>query len=416
MMGMGKLGWPVALAIAEKHDVVGYDLSDSAKSILSSRKYPHRETGAQERLEQTTLRLVDTVEEAVAHADVLFVAVQTPHGPLYEGVTRLPETRADFDSSFLRACVASISAAASAQEKKVIVAVISTVLPGTVDREIKPVLNEWTGLVYNPSFIAQSTAIDDYLNPEFVLLGVDDIEAAEVMHEFYGTITTAEVREMSVKSAELCKVAYNVFLGVKITVANAVMQVAHEVGADCDDVTDALAKATSRVVSPRYMRGGMGDGGPCHARDAIALSWLSRELSMGYDFFGDMMETREAQTEWLAHLVVAEAKKRGLQGVVVLGKAYKAGTNLTIGSCATLLVNILSEHAWVQAGHPVVQWDPHVDEVRVFSEAAAFVVATDHPEFYEMAFPSGSVVVDPWGRMKDISHVRVVRVGRCASI
>lgn len=453
-VGMGKLGFPCALAAADRgNDVVGYDVSPQAREILESRKYPHREEGAQALLEETSLRIVDRVDDAVEHADIVFVAVQTPHRPEFEGLTCMPEERADFDYAALRQAVSAVAEAAERQRKHVTVVVISTALPGTCRREVYPLLNDYTGFVYNPFFIAMGTTIADYLNPEFVLLGWDRelpanqrFNSLERVREFYrelhgrSSISLEEaIRRaaesakqdvplvsvhlrlggtphavMSVPSAELTKVAYNVFLGVKIVSANSVMEIAHKVGADVDDVTRALSLAVDRVASAKYMRGGMGDGGGCHPRDQIALSWLAREHDLSYDLFGSMILAREAQTEWLAELCVDAAVARGREDrplpVVVLGRAYKRGTNLTLGSPAILLKNILDEYA--PSGLRVDQWDPHVDAPREFDERAVFVVGTDHDEFFRMLFPAGSVVIDPWGKMPDISGVEVVRVGR----
>jgi UDPglucose 6-dehydrogenase len=173
--GLGKLGFPIALSLAKRHDVVGYDVSPAAKEILTSRKYPHREIGAQELLETTALRIVDTVDELVTHSDVCFVIVQTPHRPEFEGVTRLPKERADFDYTYLREAVSDVAETAKKLAKQLIVVIMSTVLPGTIDREIKPLLNEYTSLVYNPAFPAMGTAVDDYESPEFVLIGADGL-------------------------------------------------------------------------------------------------------------------------------------------------------------------------------------------------------------------------------------------------
>lgn len=415
--GVGKLGAPLALVAARHHDVLGYDPMPAAKEILRTRRYPHRELKAQEYLDTTTLRIADTIDEVVAHAEVLFVVIQTPHAPLYEGVTRLPETRVDFDYSFLKAGVSEIARATAAQRKRLVVAVMSTVLPGTVERELKPLLNEYTTLVYCPAFPAMGQAIPDFEEPEFVLLGVEDREAADKVREYYAAITSAPVVEMSIASAEACKCFYNSFITGKITLANAWMEICERTGANVDDVTRALSMATDRVVSPKYMRGGLGDAGGCHPRDGIALSWLSRELGMSYDVFGMLMEIREKQTQWLADLCDERAHATGFP-VVVLGKAYKAETNLTVGSCATLLVNILGERSRSdqRADSPlhVIQWDPHVDvEVpREVGAPAVFIVATDHREFYEMDFSPGSVVLDPWGKMADRPEVEVVRIGR----
>lgn len=439
--GMGKLGFPCALAAASRgHDVVGFDESRSPYDIMASRKYPHREEQAQQLLETSTLRMVTSVAELVAHAELVFVAVQTPHRAEFEGLTRMPEHRADFDYTALRHAVSALALAAREQKKPTTIAVISTALPGTCRREIYPLLNEYTGFIYNPFFIAMGTTIPDYLKPEYVLLGydqeVDKVDSLERVRSFYndlhgvgligertptGYVLRPAPRQqvMSVPSAELCKVAYNVFLGLKIVAANSVMEIAHKIpGTNCDDVTNALSLATDRVVSPKYMRGGMGDGGGCHPRDQIALAWLAEELDLSYDLFGAMVKAREAQTEFLADLCDVEARKAGGLPIVILGKAYKKGTNLTYGSPAILLKNILDEFGLVST-----QWDPHVDGWRsdgdlqftqhnVLGAPRLFVIATDHDEFFEMLFPPGSVVIDPWGKMADREGCKVVRIGR----
>lgn len=466
MIGVGKLGYPVAMAWALAHDIVGFDLSPAAYEIMRTRKYPHREERAQEMLERTTFRMVDSYADAVAHADVVFVAVQTPHKPEYEGLNRMPEERADFDYGALVTAVRAVAHEALVQKKRITVVVISTCLPGTCDREVRPLLNEYTGFVYAPMFIAMGTTIADALNPEFVLLGCNDRSSVdlELVRQFFREVhgqlesvtesTGSNVFHngewkspqpsqtkrykmiphavMSVASAELCKVFYNVFLGQKINMANAAMEIAHKVGANIDDVTDALALATDRVVSPKYMRGGMGDGGGCHPRDQIALSWLAERLDLSHDVFGDMIKARERQTEWLADLAENESRE-GKLPIVILGKAYKKGTNLTLGSPAILLKNILDERPHLQ----VNQWDPHVDGYerafrwfvdwtdewrekppKMLGAPRIYIIATDHDEFFDMKFnvrtdtEGQSVVIDPWGKMKDQDGVKVIRVGR----
>lgn len=407
-IGLGKLGLPVALSVARHHDVVGYDVSTAPAKILAAREYPHRELKAQDYLADTALRLASTVAEVVAHAEIVFVLVQTPHDPAFEGTQRLPADRRDFDYQYLAAAVREIVAAAEAQQKDLVLAVMSTVLPGTMAREIQPLLSPRTRLVYNPAFPAMGTAIPDFEAPEFVLLGVEDPGAAAIVRAFYESMITAPIVEMSVASAEATKVFYNSFISAKIALANAWMEVCHRLGANVDDVSRALCLATVRILSPKYMRGGMGDAGGCHPRDNIALSWLSRELGMGYDLFGDLMRIRERQAEWLAGLCMQHASRRGLP-LLVLGKAYKSETNLTVGSCATLLCNILGESVM-----DVQQYDPHIDPPRTFTGPAAFVIGTDHAAFYDgrTVYPPGSVILDPWGKMPDVAGVEVVRVGR----
>lgn len=335
-VGLGKLGLPVALAIeAAGHEVRGWDVSPEVLKILITRQLPYREEGAQALLHGTKIE-VNPPEALAGWADLIFVAVQTPHQPKYEGVTRLPDTRANFDYEHLIAALQSVDGA------RCPVVVISTVLPGTLD------LIGATHVLYNPFFIAMGTTIPDFRQPEFVLVGTDGA-VPQPLIDFYKTIHDRPVFVTTIKTAELTKVAYNTFIGLKIAFANTMMELCEKTGADVDDLVDALSLADRRIVSTAYMRGGMGDGGGCHPRDNIALSWLARKVGLSYDLFHALMECRERQTDWLADLIP--------DGTEVMGKAYKPETNLTVGSPAALLGNILQE-----SGVVFTHTDPYVEE------------------------------------------------------
>ena len=329
--GLGKLGLPCALAVESVgHEVKGFDPSPEVERILVSKNLPYREEQAQELLKESSIVLV-APEELAQWADLVFVAVQTPHQPQYEGATSLPKDRADFDYSWLKEAVTSVA------DAKLII-VISTVLPGTMDGIFEAGLCDPQKTLYNPFFIAMGTTIPDFRNPEFVLVGTDHAHPGP-LRDLYATIHDRPLFITTVKTAELTKVAYNTFIGLKIAFANTMMEICEKTGADVDDLVDALSLATDRVVSPAYMRGGMGDGGGCHPRDNIALSWLARELDLSYDLFEALMVCREQQTEWLARLARQEQKP-----IVIRGKAYKPETNLTVGSPALLLGSLLEDH------------------------------------------------------------------------
>lgn len=414
-VGLGKLGMPVALAISMKgHDVMGYDI-DADK--MRKDRFPHREVGPDgepsiEPLLQASSIRFGALAEVVAHAEIIFVAVQTPHEPRYEGVTRLPDERVDFNYSHLRAAVASLAAAIAAAQKDMIVIIISTVLPGTTRRELLPVINPHVKLCYNPFFIAMGTTMRDFLNPEFVLFGVRDREAATTAKQFYTTLHHRPLYETTVENAELIKVAYNTYISMKICFANTLMEICHKIpGCDVDAVTGGLALATDRLLSARYTRGGMGDGGGCHPRDNIALSWLARELDLSYDWFEHLMLCRERQTEWLADLIEEHHRKGGFphRRVGIYGTSFKAGTSLTVGSPAILLANILRERDL-----EVHLYDPYVDAGACpFSWAGVYLVGTNHKEFQRPSWevPLGSVVIDPWRCIMPRPGLQVIPVG-----
>jgi UDPglucose 6-dehydrogenase len=408
-IGLGKLGLPLALAIESKgHTVGGYDPNLKVMDILRTRKLPYIEEGAQDLLDKTKLRYFSTPEKMVdsLDPDLAFVAVQTPHDPEFEGTTPLTKERKDFDYSYLvQACQDLADAGGSFP-----VAIISTALPGTIERLCVPILGA-DRVVYNPSFIAMGTAVQDFLNPEFVLLGVDRKEPAEVVKQFYRqtlpqALTHGFIQEMSIASAELTKVAYNTFIGLKIVFANHLAEVSEAVGADVDQVCDALAHADRRLISPAYMRAGMGDAGGCHPRDNIALSWLAGKIHESYDLPGEMMKARELQSLKLANLISRKHYATSLP-VVICGKAYKKGTNLTIGSAATLLANQLEG-----MGVPFVHLDPVVDpkETIPLNYPMLYVLATNHDLFAEMAFPRDSIVIDPWGYVPKRNRARITYI------
>ena len=416
VIGLGKLGMPVALAMSLKgHDVMGYDI---APERMQKDHFPHQEIGpAGEPSIEPLLRASQIkfgrIGDVVRHAEIIFVAVQTPHEPRYEGVTRLEPERVDFDYRHLRAAFGDLAEAVRANGEDKIVVVISTVLPGTLQREILPLLNHHVKLCYNPFFIAMGTTIRDFLHPEFVLFGVRDLLATQKAKAFYATLHDKPFYETSIENAELIKVAYNTFISMKVCYANVLMEICHKTpGCDVDAVTAGLALGTERLLSPRYMRGGMGDGGGCHPRDNIALSWLARELDLSYDWFENIMLCREKQTDWLADLIMEHHRRRGFtdKRVGIYGRSFKAGTNLTVGSPATLLANILMERNF-----EVNMYDPHIDQGPCpFNSPGVYFVATCHQEFAQpgFRFPPGSTVLDPWRYIPAQDGVEIISIGQ----
>jgi len=414
MIGLGKLGYPCAVAMqAMGHSVMGFDTNPEA---MSNGPKPYMETGPDgvrpfnEWAKDFPIRF-GTPQQVVDHSDIIFVAVQTPHqDSRYGGSEMLPATRADFDYSYLKSALMMLAPCIS---KPKIVVVVSTVLPGTFDRELRPIieLNQNIKLCYNPFFIAMGTAVRDFLNPKFVLFGVYDDLALHVAELFYQTITNAPFCRMSIPSAEAVKVFYNTFITQKIVFANAVMEVCHKVpGCDVDDVQSTLKLATRRLISPAYMEGGMGDGGGCHPRDNIALSWLARKLDMeGRDIFEGVMMARQWQTEWFADLMCEYDLPKA-----ILGYAFKAGTNITAGSPALLLANLLRDRSV-----SVELYDPYIDAGpdEMLDWPHVYLIGTKHPEFPSQDFPAGSVVIDPWRYIPDKDRVTVIRlgVGMCRS-
>ena len=405
-LGLGKLGLATALAVESRgHRVLGCDPAPEVADIIGSRRAPYREEGVAQALAHTRLELV-TEAELVRRCELLFVAIQTPHAPEYEGTTRMPAEPVDFDYSYLVRGVGRIADEIERAGRQRILALVSTVLPGTMRRLVLPLAGEHARVCYNPSFIAMGTTMHDFLHPEFVLLGADDRGAASTLQDFYASIHAAPIHLTGIENAELIKVLYNTYISTKIAFANTAMELCHGIpGADVDDVIAGLCLGSERIVSARYMRGGMGDGGGCHPRDNLALRHLSRELGASYDWFAAVMGQRERQTEWLATLIERHAAGRDIW---ILGKAFKEGSNLTLGSPAVLLRNLLRER-----GREVSMWDPHVgdDPPPPGDRPLCYFVGTRHAEFRSFPFAEGSVVLDPWRYVLPRPGVELIRIG-----
>jgi UDPglucose 6-dehydrogenase len=399
-VGLGKLGLPCALAMAKAgHTVCGTDVNKDVRGYLEKKAIPYQEEGVPELLESgVTVTWHDTIEQVARDANLIFVAVQTPHKPECEGIEPFDGQPQDFFYGFLEAAVKELVRVIT---RPTVVVIVSTVLPGTTRRLLLPHVahNQDVHLIYSPCFIAMGTTVHDWTHPEFVLAGGGDGLARWMLKDAHQKMHGAPVLSMSIESAELTKMVYNAAIGMKISLANTVMEMCDKLGANCDDVSTALSQATDRIVSSRYMRGGMGDGGGCHPRDQIALSHLAKELRLSTDPFGWLVEAREKQTQWLADVVTYYAELLKLP-VLVCGPEYKKNTNLEIGSPSKLLFNLMKHRltvSWAKCSH---------------LQKGIYVIGCNHDEYKTWKFPVGSVVIDPWGMIDDQPGVMVYRVGR----
>lgn len=401
--GTGKLGLPVALAIESRgHEVIGYDVSDAPYEYIENRAIPYQEEGLQPLLDQTGVEMTRSLGKLVLHSDILFLPVQTPHEPRFEGTTRLPEDRADFDYTWIKKAVSAVSKLSRDLGKRTTLAVISTCLPGTFEKEIKPLLTDNVDYVYTPQFIAMGTVLEDYLNPEFNLIGVESEEAADQLERFYATINNAPNIRTDITTAEGIKVSYNTWITAKTVIANAWGEMAEKTGMNFDDIKKAWDTSGKRLWSPRYTNAGMSDGGGCHPRDNIALSWLAKEVGMSHNVWEDLMEAREDYEQYHANLAHEASVEHELP-LVLLGKSFKPETKIETGSPAVLMSNLLKDR-----GIP----HQHYEDLDGIPQKAVYFIATQHDRYKDMTFPQGSVVIDPFGFIEDQPGITVKRLGR----
>ena len=361
-IGLGKLGMPCAEAISDKgFHVTGYDIVPKSSNKITM-KY--------------------TLKELVEDRDIVFVATPTPHEEGYDG--RTPTSHLPVKDFNYEAVIKVLSKCNQHMNNKQTLVLISTVLPGTTRREFAPLISN-TSLIYNPYLIAMGTVAWDMINPEMIMIGTkngltgSDCKArSELLESFYNVVCDNMPRmEFGTwEEVEAMKIFYNTFISNKVALVNMIQDVAHRMGnMDVDTVTQALAKSTQRIVSPAYMKAGMGDGGACHPRDNIALRWLAKELDLGYDMFETIMTAREQQAENMAKAILEHGNT-----IWFSSDSYKAGTQLVDGSSSLLLQHYVTKHG----GQIVNGVDTPVE-----------VIVRVH-ESDEITADDKTIIFDPW--------------------
>jgi UDPglucose 6-dehydrogenase len=388
-----------AEVMAREHIVTGYDIYSRQSSKI---------------------KISDNLRGAVTGQDVVFVAVQTPHDAEYDGsqpIAHLPNR--DFDYTVVKDVLQKVSAWTAPDT---LVVLISTVLPGTVRRELAPLIT--TGrFVYNPYLIAMGSVDWDMVNPEMIIIGTEDGSLtgdAKQLIDFYKPLMRNNPRyEIGTwDEAECIKVFYNTFISAKIGLVNMIQDVAVKQGnINVDVVTGALAKSHMRIMGPKYMTAGMGDAGPCHPRDNIALRYLAESLDLGYDLFDAIMTARERQARNLANELVKLSSDHSLP-IFIHGKSYKPGVSYCDGSYSLLVAHYIQEQ-----GQPVTYIDPLTEEPNPEQAYGVILMAHDRQITYGYSgaqgiqplycqIESGSVVVDPWRKFTTSdSTIKVIHYG-----
>lgn len=393
MIGCGKLGLECAQVMANKHDVIGYDVCD---------------------VDPTNFNMVNTIEEATVNRDIIFIAVPTPHHPDYDGrkpITHLPPQ--NFDYGIVEDVLREINKYAT---KEQLVVLISTVLPGTTREHFIDLIPN-ARFIYNPYLIAMGSVAWDMVNPEMVIIGTETGDMtgdANELINFYETILENNPRyEVGTwDECEAIKIFYNTFISAKIGLVNMVQDVALRLGnMNVDVVTGALARSTQRITGPKYMTAGMGDGGACHPRDNIALRWLSNKLSLGYDLFGTIMESREIQAKNMADYL-----RQFDLPIVIVGKAYKPEVEYLDGSPSLLVASYIYDRECYYYDPILKEYPPENLGPAVYLLAhSAEITYVDAPHIvrteYDIQPANDSIIVDPWRKQEYIPGCTVIHYG-----
>ena len=380
IFGAGYVGLVTGACFAELgHDVVVRDVVPERIEALRGGEVPIYEPGLADVLRRNRERLTFTLDavEAVSGAEFLFIAVGTP-----------PTPSGDADLSAVWTVIDELPT-----DVEAIVVMKSTVPVGTGDR-VREALDarglDAVGYVSNPEFLAEGTAVHDFMNPDRVVVGAFADEDADAVGRLHAPLN-APIVVMDVPSAEMVKLAANAFLATRISFINEIANVCERVGADVEDV--ARGVGLDHRLGPHFLRAGIGFGGSCFPKDVSFLKLLAGNSGYHFQLVNAVMEVNDLQRRRVIQKL--ERFLGPLRGttIALLGLAFKPHTDDMREAPSVVIANrLLAEGAHVRGWDPIAKPE-NVLPPQVVLAASPLEAARD---------ADAAVIVTEWPELKDI--------------
>ena len=357
VIGLGYVGSVSAACLANAgHRVLGADPNEAKVSPINDGRSPVTEQGLDELVSAEVaagrLQATSDTAEAVAQAEISLVCVGTPSRP--DG---------SLDLTGIERVCGEIGAGLARRQGYHVVVFRSTVLPGTTRNFIRPRLEAASGktagrefgLVYNPEFLRESTAIWDYENPPRTMIGEDDEISGELAASLYAEVNAPLIRT-SFETAEMVKYADNAWHALKVAYGNEIGNLCKALEIDSHEVMELFCQDTKLNLSPAYLRPGFAFGGSCLPKDLRALLSRARGLGLDLPLMDSILPSNARQIERGVDLIASKGRRR----IGVLGLSFKAGTDDLRESPLVTLVGKLLER-----GLDVRVYDPSLDLSRL---------------------------------------------------
>jgi UDPglucose 6-dehydrogenase len=416
VVGLGKLGLCITAILAERgFNVIGVDVDQAKVDMISRGKSPIVEPVLDSFIKKNLnrLRVTTSCYDAVKSTQTTFIVVPTPSEP-----------HGSFSLKFILEVIKEIGKAISEKENYHLVVVNSTVNPGSMDYTVKPLLEELSmkkcgkeiGLCYNPEFIALGNVIKGLLEPDFVLIGESDPQAGSILADMYRRIciNNPPIERTSFINAEIAKIAINSYITMKITFANLLAEICENtIGADVDEVTRIIGR-DSRIGS-KYLKGGLGYGGPCFPRDNIAFARFAESVGVKAELPITIHRANLSQVRRVIK-IIEQLKLNHDKKIGILGLSYKPDTPIVEESQSIMLAKELSSKGYV-----VHVYDPLALEEakKVLGNTAIYektldtciknvdvvVLATPWKSF-SIINTEGKIIIDCWRLLKDREELK----------
>jgi len=361
-LGLGYVGCVTAACLAHLgHRVIGVDRDEFKVQSVETARAPFYEPGLEELIrqgrERRLLSATTSLEDALAEADIALICVGTPSqkngGLSLEQLTRV---------------CGEIAPRLPTRSRRLIVAVRSTVFPGTCEEVVFPALggSGRAVVVSNPEFLREGTAVRDFMEPSLVVVGGEDAEAVRAVADLYAPLA-AEPCLVSLPTAEMIKYACNTFHALKIGFANEIGVLCSQLGVSGGEVMDTLCRDTRLNISRAYLKPGFAFGGSCLPKDLRALVHRAIRLDLKLPLLESVLPSNDR------HL------QRGMQAVLdlpgehigVFGLSFKENTDDLRESPAVALLEYLSGK-----GRNVRVFDPHIRLEDIYGSNQRFLMTT----------------------------------------
>lgn len=401
VIGAGYVGLVSAACFADfGHEVVCVDRDPGKLAQLEQGRIPIHEFGLEPIVtanrQAGRLRFTADLAQAVAAAEVVLLAVGTP-------------TRLGGDSADLTQLFSAAAEIARALRGFTVVVTKSTVPPGTAER-LRAVMAEARpggdfDVASNPEFMREGSAVEDFTQPDRVVIGVASSRAEAVLRQLYRPLTARNIALLvtSCEAAEVIKYAANTFLATRIAFVNQLADLCERAGADIGDVTRGIG--LDKRIGPAFLAPGPGFGGSCFPKDTRALAQAARDMGQPFTIVESVIAANEARRQHLAERVVT-AVGGTVEGrrIAVLGIAFKADTDDIRESSALTLIPALQDRGAVLAAF---------DPVAMDNGLRAFQAVEWCEDAYAAAAGADAVVIlTEWNVFRGLDLARLARVMR----
>ena len=380
VFGAGWVGLVTGACFAELgHDVVIRDVVPEKIEALQRAELPFHELGLEEVVARNGERLRFTLDarEAVEDAELLFVCVDTPS--TYSGDADLSRVWTVLDEL-------------PALDRRAILVMKSTVPVGTGEK-VRAALETrglaHIGYVSNPEFLAEGTAVEDFMNPDRIVIGAFADADGDRVEQLYRGLRTRVVRS-DVASAEMIKLASNAFLATRISFINEIANVCEVTGADVEKVAEGVG--LDHRLGPHFLRAGVGYGGSCFPKDTSALKQLASNSGYHFQLLSAVIEVNELQKRRVIKKLEKHLGRLRGKTIALLGLAFKANTDdMREAPSVVLASRLLAEGADVRAYDPIADPGDLLHGVTLCETALDAVRGAD-----------AAVIVTEWGEFRSL--------------